>query len=131
MSTSTSPSSNPKALIFDLVGTTTDWYSSILAALNSAPSIPQLPSSSIPQLALDWREGYFKEAHMRYEAGQPVEDIDITRRRVLNWMLLKRGITPGSWDDGIRSALVRRWHEQKGWEDVAEGMGRLKEKYIV
>lgn len=110
---STSPAV-PKAIVFDLMGTCVDWYSSILPTLESAPSIPALPAESLPQLAADWRAGFFKETQVRKEASQPVEDIDVTHRRVLNWLLLARGVTPAQWDDGVRTKLVGAWHEQKG-----------------
>ena len=51
---------------------------------------------------------------MRYEAGQSTEDIDVTHRRVLNYLLMKRGITPKDWDEGIRETLVGAWHTQDG-----------------
>lgn len=110
---STSPAV-PKAIVFDLIGTCVDWYSSILPALGSAPSLPALPSESLPQLAADWRAGYFKETQTRKEASQAVEDMDVTHRRVLNWLLLARGVTPAHWDDGVRNKLVGAWHEQRG-----------------
>lgn len=110
---STSPAV-PKAIVFDLMGTCVDWYSSILPALQSAPSIATLPSEALPQLAADWRAGFFEETRMRREASQPVEDIDVTHRRVLNWLLLARGVTPAQWDDGVRNKLVGAWHELRG-----------------
>ena len=110
---STSPAV-PKAIVFDLMGTCVDWYSSILSALENAPTIPALPTESLPQLAVDWRSGFFKEVSNRREASQPVEDIDITHRRVLNWLLLARGVTPAQWDDGVRNKLVAAWHGLRG-----------------
>lgn len=110
---STSPAV-PKAIVFDLIGTCVDWFSSILPALESAPSTSALPAECLPQLAADWRAGFFKETQMRREASQSVEDIDVTHRRVLNWLLLARGVTPFQWDDGVRNKLIRAWHEQKG-----------------
>ncbi|CAD6589976.1 MAG: hypothetical protein ASARMPREDX12_004096 [Alectoria sarmentosa] len=127
---STSPAV-PKAVVFDLMGTCVDWYSSILPALESAPSIPALPSESLPQLAADWRAGFFKEIRTRKEASQAVEDIDVTHRRVLNWLLLARGVTPAQWDDGVRNKLVGAWHEQTGWPDVAPALERLKQRYFI
>lgn len=127
---STSPAV-PKAIVFDLIGTCVDWYSSILPALESAPSLPALPSESLPQLAADWRAGYFKETQTRKEASQAVEDVDVTHRRVLNWLLLARGVTPAHWDDGVRNKLVGAWHEQRGWPDVASALERLKQKYFI
>ena len=105
--------SNPKALIFDLIGTCTDWYTSILPALQSAPPLPTLPAAALPQLAVEWRAGFFKEVDTRRQAGQSVEDIDVTHRRVLNYLLLARGVTPAMWDDGVRNGLVLAWHRQK------------------
>ncbi|KAL6721980.1 hypothetical protein ACLMJK_001085 [Lecanora helva] len=123
--------SGPKALIFDLMGTCCDWNSSILPALHSAPSTAALPSEVFPQLARDWREGFFKEAHNRYEARQPVEDIDITHRRVLNWLLLARKVTPAQWDENVRTMLVQAWHSQIPWPDVVDALERLGQKYII
>lgn len=121
----------PKALIFDLMGTCTDWYASILPALQSAPSIPALPPDSLEDLAAHWREGFFKEAKMLYEARQPVEDIDVTHRRVLNWILLARGVTPAMWDDSVRNRLVQAWHVQQPWPDVGPALQRLRQKFIM
>ncbi|KAH7379801.1 haloacid dehalogenase [Cadophora sp. MPI-SDFR-AT-0126] len=82
-----SPVSNLKAVIFDLMGTCCDWHSSIVPALQSSPPTPLLPSSSLPNLATDWRAVFFQEIHLRFEAGLPAEDIDATHRRVLNRLL--------------------------------------------
>ena len=114
MSTVSTSPAVPKAVVFDLIGTCVDWYSSILPALESAPSIPALPPEALPQLAADWRAGFFKETRMLREASQPIEDIDVTHRRVLNWLLLARGVTPAQWDDGVRNKLVSAWHELEG-----------------
>ena len=124
-------SSGPKALVFDLMGTCCDWYSSILPALRSAPSLPALAPDALAQLAKDWRAGFFTEAAARYEARQPVEDIDVTHRRVLNWLLLARGVTPAQWDDSVRNRLIQAWHVQQPWPDVADALERLRRKYIV
>lgn len=96
------------------MGTCVDWYSSVLPALESAPSITAILPESLPQLAADWRAGFFKEVLMRKEANQPIEDIDVTHRRVLNWLLLAKGVTPAQWNDGVRTKLVGAWHEQRG-----------------
>lgn len=111
---STAPSpSNPKALVFDLMGTCCDWYSSILPALQSAPAIPALPAEALSQFAVEWRAGFFKEVETRRQAGQSLEDIDVTHRRVLNYLLLERGVTPAQWNDSVRNELVQAWHRQK------------------
>lgn len=103
-----------KTLLFDLLGTCTNWHPSIVAALESAPSIPQLPPSSLPQLASDWRATFFKEIADMRDAGLPAEDIDVTHARALDQLLLQRGVQPKHWDRGVRDGLVRAWHSQEG-----------------
>lgn len=104
-----------KALIFDLMGTCTDWKSSIVPALRSAPTLPTLPEEKLPQLAADWRVGFFTEIHSRFQAKQEAEGIDVTHRRVLDQLLEERGVGLQQWDDGVRKGLVDSWHVQKGW----------------
>ena len=128
---STSPAV-PKAIIFDYMGTCLDWYgTAVLPALQRAPQLDFLPPSILEEMAKNWRIGFFREIQTRYEAGQPVEDIDITHRRVLNRLLLDKGVTPSHWDDDVRKRLVHAWHEQKAWPDVLPALQRLREKYFV
>ncbi|KAI9804656.1 MAG: hypothetical protein M1833_006731 [Piccolia ochrophora] len=97
-----------KALIFDLMGTCCDWHSSILPVLHSCPASPRLPPQTLPQLAADWRAGFFEEIHRRFEAGEAAEDIDVTHRRVLDRLLTERGVGRDEWGEGTRGGLARR-----------------------
>jgi len=127
------PDNPPKALIFDLMGTCTDWHTSILTALQSTPTLypqpniehnpTQISSTSFhSQLAKDWRSGFFTEIHRRFEAGESAEDIDVTHRRVLDRLLGEKGVGNGNesvsrgegWNDEVRGELVRAWHQQVG-----------------
>jgi 2-haloalkanoic acid dehalogenase type II len=130
------PSSNPafpkaKALIFDLMGTCTNWHAAILSTLQSLPSPVRLPHSSLSQLALDWRAGFFAEIHERFEKGLAQENIDITHRRVLDELLKGRCVQWDEWGELERSLLVKRWHEQEAWDDVVPALTRLRQKYFV
>ena len=109
------PGHAPRALIFDLMGTCTDWKSSILPSLSYAPALPALPEEKLPQLAADWRAGFFTEIHSLFQARQEGEDIDITHRRVLDGLLEERGVGLQKRDEGVRKGLVDSWHVQKGW----------------
>lgn len=121
----------PKALLFDLMGTCCDWYSSILNIINASPSIIGLPPQKREQLAKDWRAGFFSEIHARFRAGQPSEDIDITHRRVLDDLLALGGIGNDAWDNDVRKKLVVGWHDQTAWPDAINALERLKKDYFI
>jgi FMN phosphatase YigB (HAD superfamily) len=106
----------PKALIFDLMGTCCDWYSSIRPAMSS--TLPSLSSTELSQLAADWRAGFFSEIHDRFQTKKPAEDIDLTHRRVLDRLLDERYVDLSMCGTDAREILVARWHNQIGkWPD--------------
>lgn len=35
------------------------------------------------------------------------------------------------WNDEEKEELIKSWSEMKAWEDAAEGLGKLRTKYIV
>lgn len=116
-----------QALVFDLMGTCTDWRTSILSGLDSKP-----PLADPHSFAMDWRAGFFEEIHRRFEAGEDPEDIDITHRRVLDRLLSERNIGMDSaWDEETRNDIVRSWHIQQAWPDAIKGIERLKNKFFV
>ncbi|GAA5971889.1 hypothetical protein JCM11641_001558 [Rhodosporidiobolus odoratus] len=86
----------PQALVFDLMGTCLDWYTSLLPALqtasSSAPTTSLQDPAALSQLALDWRQGFFEEIQARFDKGEEQEDIDCTHRRVLDRLLQEKGV---------------------------------------
>jgi 2-haloalkanoic acid dehalogenase type II len=129
------PHQNPfpktKALIFDLMGTCTNWHASILKHLESLPPPSTLPSFSLSELALSWRSNFFISIHDRFENGLPQEDIDDTHRRILDKLLEERGVSWEEWGEKEREMLVHGWHEQEPWADVIPALQRLKQKFFV
>ena len=93
-----------------------DWHSSITPLLAKCPPHPALPRESLPQLALDWRAGFFEEIHRRFELGSPPEDIGVTHRRVLDGLLDDRhvGYDDDVWGEETRKWLVQGWYTQQG-----------------
>jgi FMN phosphatase YigB (HAD superfamily) len=101
-----------KALVFDLMGTCLDWYSSVNPVLKDA----LLSSGGEEQgTTLFWRQSFFREIHKRFEASLPQEDIDETHRRTLLAILQAKGLTVEA--DKVE-ACVRAWHSQKGRFDA-------------
>ncbi|PWY87894.1 HAD-like protein [Aspergillus sclerotioniger CBS 115572] len=124
----------PKALIFDLMGTCTNWHPSIQTALSTTPSLTHLPTETIAQLASSWRSSFFNEIHRRFHAGLGTESIDVTHRRVLDGLLDGMGLNGGD-GGGVgeeeRERLVAAWHFQGAWDDSIDAIRRLKEKFMV
>jgi hypothetical protein len=98
-----------KALIFDLMGTCLDWFSTVSPVLEDG--LPSPDGAKLPFNALSWRRAFFHEIHTRFEAGLPHEDIDETHRRTLLALLQSTGHTM---DTDKVEACVRAWHSQEG-----------------
>lgn len=98
-----------KVLIFDLMGTCLDWYSTVSPALHDAFSLAD--GEEPPFVALSWRKAFFDEIHARFEAGLPQEDIDETHRRTLLHKLQRVGRTMSP---EKLETCVKAWHLQKG-----------------
>ncbi|XXG93906.1 hypothetical protein Hte_000156 [Hypoxylon texense] len=136
-----------KAVFFDFMGTCLDWHSGVVDALPAA-----IPASTRSQMALDWREEFFRELHDRSARGLPPEDIDVTHRRTLLRVLQREdyeeerqhfvaGLEDGSsttsttgvpTTTGAPSSsssiehAVRSWHKMAPWPDVAPALAALK-----
>ncbi|RAK99843.1 HAD-like protein [Aspergillus ibericus CBS 121593] len=129
------PQFKPKALIFDLMGTCTNWHPTIQTALSTTPSLTHLAPEVHAQIASSWREGFFQEIHRRFRAGLGTESIDVTHRRVLDGVLDGVDSVAGG-GEGIvgeeeRERLVHAWHFQDAWPDSIDAIMRLKEEYMV
>lgn len=103
-----------RSLTFDLMGTCTDWHTSILHALVTTPDLPLDPPLDYSQLALDWRAGFFQAIFTSFQRGEQAPDIDLFHRQVLDRLLSNRGVNGDIWGDDVREHLVRAWHHQLG-----------------
>lgn len=104
-----------QCLIFDLMGTCTDWHYSITCAMKKYPLPPQLSSDAkLTSLAVEWRAGFFKFILNSFAAGEESPDIDKVHSLVLDQILAQRGINREIWDDKTRKELVNAWHYQLG-----------------
>lgn len=110
-----------KAVWFDFMGTCLDWHSSIVKTLPIEISGPQKST-----FALEWRQAYFDYNANRVAEGKPVEDFDETQRRVLDAFLDQRSHIKHLFTQEIKDRLVRAWHQQSAWSDVAEAIRKLK-----
>ncbi|KZT12049.1 haloacid dehalogenase [Laetiporus sulphureus 93-53] len=120
-----------EALVFDLMGTCTDWHTSILSAMREHPPPPPLKDADLPSLALDWRTAFFRFIFASFNAGEQAPDIDVVHARTLDELLREKGVSNEVWDTHVREKLVKAWHLQTAWPDSVEGIRRLKERCTV
>jgi hypothetical protein len=144
--------SHVQALVFDLMGTCTDWHTSITAAMGGHPIPPPLTEADLPALASEWRAGFFRAIIASFNAGEESPDIDIVHAQVFDELLEARGVSADSvWDTKRRGGLVQAWHSQKrksneynisysyclhvimyiAWPDSIEGLTRLKDRFMM
>ena len=86
-----------------------------MLTLQSSPKVAFLPSEALSDLATDLKAGFLKKNHKRFQAGEPAEDIDVTHRDALDYLLDKKGTGLDEWDEAVRDELVAAWQLQKGW----------------
>ena len=105
---------NVQVFMFDLMGTCTDWHTSITTAIKRYPLPPQLTSVDLPVLAIEWRERFFRTIFASFAAGEQSPDIDQIHTQLLDQLLEERNIDESIWSDDVRKELVRVWHDQQG-----------------
>jgi 2-haloacid dehalogenase len=117
-----------KALVFDVFGTVVDWRSSIVADLTAFGRAKGV-QADWAAFADTWRAGY-QPAMDRVRKGElPWTHIDVLHRMVLDTLLVEFKLTALSEAD--KDHVNRVWHRLNGWPDAAEGLTRLKRKFII
>ena len=109
---------------FDTFGTVTDWHSGVSSAL--ARLFPELDGSA---LAREWRRTYAPILAEVESEGRPWTLLDDLHRETLDHLLRDRyGLTA---TDSQLAGAVHSWHTIPGWPDAADGLRRLKAKFVV
>ena len=104
-----------QTLVFDLMGTCTDWKSTITSAMESCEALrSSLSRAQRKDLAKAWRARFFDDIHDRFSKGLPGEHIDVTHRRILDKMLEELGLSEQVIREADRQGLVQSWHDQLG-----------------
>ena len=117
-----------RALAFDVFGTVVDWRSTIIregSALGSAKGL----EVDWAAFADAWRDGYGPAMNLVRTRELPWKTIDELHRMILDGLLERFGIEGLS--ETEKDGLNRVWHRLDPWPDAAEGLGRLKKRYIV
>jgi 2-haloacid dehalogenase len=117
-----------KALFFDVFGTLVDWRSSIAREAERIFK-PHGFAFDPPAFADAWRAEY-QPAMDEVRSGRiPFCKLDVLHRRNLERILPRFGIT-GLAED-VLCDLNLAWHRLDAWPDVAAGLTRLKQKFLL
>ncbi|KAF8591338.1 haloacid dehalogenase [Ramaria rubella] len=120
-----------QALVFDLMGTCTDWHTSILTTMRRYPLPTPLVDSDLPALASAWRAGFFETIFKSFNMGEESLDIDTVHANVLDKLLESSGVDDDIWTADVRKDLVQAWHFQQGWPDSVHGLHKLKNSLMI
>ncbi|KAI0656651.1 haloacid dehalogenase [Cubamyces menziesii] len=119
-----------EAFVFDVFGTTVNWYGNMTRTL---AEYAQGTQEDWGAFADEWRKGYFAQARSVAQSGQGNTNMDIVHREVLESMLQspRWKHLASVWDETKRHELVLAWHRSDGWPDVSRGLYALKKKKII
>lgn len=115
-----------EALVFDVFGTTFDWWTGVTTQVEAISRRERLGLEAV-EVTDRWREEFF-DALERVRTGQR----DFARLDVLHAEGLDRlldGASAVSAD--IKDELVRTWHRLPVWDDVRDGLTRLREHFTL
>lgn len=134
-----------KALAFDVFGTcvnrhktTTEELTASLASKAASPSVPAalreraaaLSPKDCADFAEQWAIAYGNFTSSFVPGVTPWKDVDAHRCESLCELLEKRGLREAYSDEDI-AELSLVWHRLEPWHDAAEGLRRLRAKFVT
>src|SRR5215471_11256369 len=119
---------NVKALVFDVFGTLVDWRSSI-AREARAILAPLGAAIDYEAFADAWRAEYQPTMEEVRSGRLPFSKLDVLHRRNLDTILPRFGL--GHIGEATRVNLNLAWHRLDAWPDVAEGLARLRTRFLL
>lgn len=113
-----------KVLAFDVFGTVVDWHGSIKREVEAINL-----DVDADAFALAWRAGYTPSMKRVMSGELGWTKIDDLHRLILDEILLEFGVDHLSEAQKVNLNLA--WHRLDPWEDVVEGLTRLKSRYTL
>lgn len=127
--TGTASPDDVDALVFDTGGTVFDWHTGVAAAFAEAGRRAGV-DADWPALTKTWRRLSTDrvKAVTVEDDGRMDDDMDDVLRDTLAETLARHGVRGL---DAENAALVRGWRRMPAWPDSAEGIARLRRRYVV
>ncbi|GAA5154862.1 MULTISPECIES: haloacid dehalogenase type II [Amycolatopsis] len=116
-----------RVLAFDIFGTTVDWYTGV--SRQAAEVFGELGVRLDPgAFALEWRDKYLPSMARVQHGEREWAYLDTLHRESLDELLAEHGV---DLDEAARQRLVHAWHRLPAWDDVPDGLQRLRKSYTV
>ncbi|CAG7853808.1 SubName: Full=Related to haloacid dehalogenase, type II-Burkholderia phytofirmans {ECO:0000313/EMBL:CCA67766.1} [Serendipita indica DSM 11827] len=115
-----------KALLFDYMGTVTDWLTPVSRAF--AENAPSGATQDWVAFAHKWRGQFFTQVAEINKNNSDFVSIHDIFDSTLSQIQAGTGL---EWDKETREALIRSWGGLLAFKDSQEGLRRLREKYTV
>jgi 2-haloacid dehalogenase len=125
----TPPNDRVLALTVDIFGTTVDWRTGVAeqVAEVAAERGVELDGGAVADA---WRARYLPSMARVNAGARPWAYLDTLHRESLDEVLADLGVAD-AFDEPARRRLVRAWHRLPAWDDVADGLRRLRSCYPV
>ena len=118
-----------RACLFDVFGTVVDWRTSVNREFATFAQAKGIGGIDPVEFAVEWRKLYQPAMDEVRSGRRPFTILDVLHRESL-MKLIGRYAIAGLHDTDI-DHLNRAWHRLDPWPDVAEGLTRLKRKFII
>jgi 2-haloacid dehalogenase len=117
-----------KALLFDVFGTVVDWRSGVI---RDVTEIAKAKGAEVDAavFADAWRADYHPAMDLVRRGELPWAKLDTLHRRTLDRLLVDFGLT--GLDESEKRWLNTCWHRLDPWPDAIDGLGRLKQRFVV
>ena len=118
----------PRALLFDVQGTATDFYSTVRGEAQRIAA-NRFPDVDWDEFVGAWRAGY--TAALQAAARGPTGWVSVRAvyRDVLDGIVEQYGL--GSLTDADRDELALAWEKLQAWPDVPPGLTRLRRRFTL
>lgn len=118
----------PTALLFDLQGTTTDFYTPVVGAMREAFPAAEFPAVDHDDLLTRWRAGYFEQTGPDADTEDSWVSVHAIYRTALDEVLADAGLHAS---DDVCDRLTSAWQRLAPWPDSIAGLARLRTRFTT
>jgi 2-haloacid dehalogenase len=122
---------NAEVLFFDVLGSMVDWRGSITAEVGEVLKRHNLNHIDPAAFAASWVGRYDASVEPIRVGQRPFVSLDQVNRENLDASLEEFGLTSHPFPPEELDHLNLSWHRLTAWPDLAEGLSRLKSRFII